>query len=69
MINSSVSYTYDDDCIPPRDTSPHQEDSTVTALSGTPPPAQPPPHYHRHGKHSPTARKPHSNHRRALFFA
>ena len=32
----------DDDCIPPRDTSPHQ-DSTSTAPSGTPPPAQPPP--------------------------
>ena len=32
----------DDDCLPPRDTSPHQ-DSTGTAPSGTPPPAQPPP--------------------------
>ena len=32
----------DDDCIPPRDTSPHQ-DSTGTAPSGTPLPAQPPP--------------------------
>ena len=29
-------------CLPPRDTSPHQ-DSTGTAPSGTPPPAQPPP--------------------------
>jgi len=28
-----------DDCLPPRDTSPHQ-DSTGTALSGTPPPIQ-----------------------------
>jgi len=32
----------DDDCIPPRDTFPHQ-DSTGTAPSGTSPPAQPPP--------------------------
>jgi len=32
----------DDDCLPPRDTSPHQ-DSTDTAPGGTPPPAQPPP--------------------------
>jgi len=32
----------DDDCIPPRDTSPHQG-STGTAPSGTPPPVQPPP--------------------------
>ena len=31
----------DDSCIPRRDTSPHQ-DSTGTAPSGTPPPAQPP---------------------------
>jgi len=46
-------------CIPPRDTSPHQD--------GT---AQPPaahrrrhsrPHHSRHGEHSPTARQPHSN--------
>ena len=34
--------TSDDDCIPRRDTSPHQ-DSTGTAPSGTSPPAQPPP--------------------------
>jgi len=45
----------DDDCIPPRDTSPHQ-DSTGTAPSGTPPPAQPPPPPHN-GEHSPTARQ------------
>jgi len=49
----------DDDCLPPRDTSPHH-DSTGTAPSGTPPPAQPP-HHHRHGEHSPTARQAHSN--------
>jgi len=49
----------DDDCLPPRDTSPHQDAR-----------AQPPaahrrrhsrPHHRRHGEHSPTARQPHSN--------
>jgi len=38
-----IIHGYDDaDCIPPRDTFPHQ-DSTGTAPSGTLPPAQPPP--------------------------
>ena len=36
----SAAPPFDDDCIPPRDTSPHQ-DGTGTAPSGTPPPAQP----------------------------
>jgi len=52
---------YDDDCLLPRDTSPHQ-DSTGTAPSAKPPPAQPPPTTTiRHGGHSPTALQPHSN--------
>jgi len=55
----TYAYTNDDDCIPPRDTSPHQ-DST-----GQPPAAHRRrhnrPNHRRHGEHSPTARQPHSN--------
>jgi len=47
----------DDDCIPPRDTSPHQ-DSTGTAPSGTPPPAQPPPPPRTRGTQSHSAPTP-----------
>jgi len=46
-------------CLPPRDTSPHQN-STGTAPSGTPPPAQPPPPPQTRGTQShsaPTALK------------
>jgi len=43
--------------LPPRDTSPHQ-DSAGTALSGTPPPAQPPPPLQTRGTHSYSAPTP-----------
>ena len=46
-----------DDCIPPRDTSPHQ-DSTGTAPSGTPPPMQPPPPPQTRGTQSHSAPTP-----------
>jgi len=44
-------------CIPPRDTSPHQ-DSAGTAPSGTPPPAQPPPPPQTRGTQSHSAPTP-----------
>ena len=57
-IPSVDSTVYDDaDCLPSRDTSPHQ-DSTDIAPSGTPPPAKPPPPPQTRGTQSHSAPNP-----------